>query len=234
MRRLCFSLVFLFPATLPLWAQPDAGSGPVLAVVSSSHPFSIGRVEAKPEAGPIPVVEGDQVSSSSAPVMFRLNGENRLVLGGNSRALIRAIRADGHYFYLSSGSLEFDARKEPLAICARDHLYVPSIPGSGEIVIRDNKVDVRLTSGQMVRSGSDTCNSKAAPLFPANGIEAAAPAGTPAGGAGTATATAAAAGGTALPVTAAISIATASALGIATGEIASQSPASSSPTLPNP
>lgn len=99
-------------------------------------------------------------------MLFRLSGPNRVVLGGSSHARIRPIHDSGRYFYLSKGSLQFDAMKEPLAICAVGRLYVPVVPSSGEVVILDNKrVEVHMTSGVMVRNGQDACNAKGAPAF---------------------------------------------------------------------
>ena len=231
MRLLYLSLVVLVASGWLLTARPVTGPNPVLAVVSSTYPFAIGRVETKPEAGPVPVVDGDQISSAGAPVMFRLDGENRVVLGGSSQARIRSIGTDGRYFYLSKGSLHFEARKEPLAICALDRLYVPAIPGSGEIVIVGGKADVRLTSGRMIRSGTDACDSKAPPLMLSNLLLSN---GMGSGAAATATATATAAGaGITAPAIASVAVATATTAGVA-GEVASQIPQSSSPILPSP
>ncbi len=245
--------------------DPAPAHNPVRGVVTSARTFSIGLVDEKPEAGPMLVVDGDQIKSGTSPVMFRLTGENRVALGSDSVTRIQSIDVqktaeaanDGAYFYLSKGSIDYDAKREPLAICARDRLYVPSTPGSGAVVIRNNKVEVVLTTGTMVRSGSDPCSANATPLLLLNGVGTTAvgaagaaggaagavgAAGSAAGAAGaagaataTATATAAAAGiGAAIPTAATVGIAAASAAGAVATAIATQSPPPQSPISPGP
>lgn len=176
-------------ASAALIAAPGANNQ-VLGIVSSRASFALSRVDTRPEAGPLPIVDGDEVAAGVAPVLFRLTGPNRVVLGGNSHAQIRPIHDSGRYFYLSKGSIQFDAMKEPLAICAIGHLYVPAVPASGEVVILDNKrVEVHMTSGMMERNGRDACNAKAPPAFLLQGAVGATVAGA-AGAAGAATAAA--------------------------------------------
>lgn len=171
----------------------------VLGIVSSRASFALSRIDTRPEAGPLPIVDGDEVAAGVAPVLFRLTGPNRVVLGGNSHAQIRPIHDSGRYFYLSKGSIQFDAMKEPLAICAIGHLYVPTVPASGEVVILDNKrVEVHMTSGVMERNGKDACNAKAPPAFLLQGaVGATAGVAGAAGAAGAATAAAGAGAGAA-------------------------------------
>ncbi len=220
-----------------LSAQQPAGQNPVLGVVTSAHDFLIGSVDEKPEAGPVSVVSGDVISSASSPVVFRLTGENRVIMAENSKARIQPYKPDkdkpeGAFFYQTKGSLQYDARREPLAICAADGLYVPTVPGSGVVaILPDNKVQVTLTTGKMERSGTEACGSAGPLLLPTQAAVAA-----PTGAAtATATATAAAAGvsGAAVTTAAAIGIATATAAGVVAGVVtASQAPPSQSPTTP--
>src|SRR3569833_2918019 len=105
----------------------------VLGVAEAGKPFLVGSVETKPEAGPVPVVDGGQVRSLGNAVSFRLDGENRAVLAGDSTVGLRRYGTGGVYFYLTKGSIRFAARKQPLAICAQDRLYVPLIGASGEV-----------------------------------------------------------------------------------------------------
>ena len=232
MRGFIFTIGLVVAARV-LSAQPEPAHNPVLGVVTGSKPFSIGSVEEKPETGPIVVVDGDKVySPASAPLMFRLTGENRAVLAGNSVTRVRPLREqneDGAYFYLNKGAIQYDARKEPLAICARDRLYVPSRPGSGQVVIgENNKVEVILTTGTMVRSGSDVCGEKAAPLWLSGGTG---------GAGGTATATATATGlpvVTGAPLRVAIGVGVAMAAGVVGATSFAQAPAPQSQTAPSP
>ncbi len=222
----------------------NAATNPVLGVVTSTRTYSIGPVDAKPEAGPMIVVDGDKIAADTAVVMFRLTGQNRAILGTKSEATVRPIPPQrdapevGQFFYLSKGSIQYDALKEPLAICARDRLYLPSIPGSGEVVIVNDKPQVRLITGTMVRSGSDVCNNKGAAWLLSNG--AGSP-GTVTGTAGAAgigspgavTATAAGAGIQAgVPVAVSIGVSTGTVAGMIGTAALSQSPPSASPTLP--
>lgn len=159
-------LIAIFGLASAAMIAAPVGSSPVLGLVSSRASFALSRVETRPEAGPLPVVDGDEITAGLAPVLFRLSGPNRVVLGGSSHAQIRPIRDSGRYFYLSKGSIQFDAMKEPIAICAVGKLYVPTVPASGEVVILDNKrVEVHMTSGVMERNGQDACNAKGAPAF---------------------------------------------------------------------
>lgn len=226
-------------------ALPAAKHNPVRGVVTSTRPFLIGSVEERPEAGPIIVVDGDQISAESTPVMIRLTGDNRAILGNDSVARIETILVstgvnsgaesaekypnDGAYFYLTKGGIQYDARKEPLAICARERLYVPSIPGSGTVVIQNDKVQVTLATGTMLRSGTEPCG-KAAPLLLTNGFgsgalassaagTAAGTAGAAAGTAGAATTGAATAGATATASATATVTATATATAASVGAV---------------
>ena len=223
-----------------------ADSGPILGVANAPKPFSIGTVHTKPEAGPVSQVEGDEVAPGHSTVTFRLNGDDRAILAGNSKAKIRGYKDGGSYFYLSKGSIQFDARKLPLAICARDRLYVPSIPASGEVAIRDNKVQVRMTAGSMIRSGVEACDAKAVPLLvtgagtgaaAAGGVAATAGAAASAGAAATAgaavTATATAAGiGAATATVGAVAVAAGAVAGVTAAVVAAEGPASESPITP--
>ena len=220
--------------------RAEAAGSPVLGVVTSTRPFSIGPVEEKPETGPMIVVEGDEIRAQSAPVAFRMTGENRAILGNDSMTDIRPIppqrnpaTENGEFFYLRKGSLQYDARKEPLAICARDRLYVPSIPGSGEVVIVDNKPQVKLITGTMVRSGEDVCNTKGAAYLLSN--IPGAPVALAANPVGTAIATAGSAGIQAgIPAAVTIGVSTATAGAVIGTTVLSQPPSSASPTTPAP
>ncbi len=102
--RTSFLITIFGLASAAMIAAP-VGSSPVLGLVSSRASFALSRVETRPEAGPLPVVDGDEVTAGAAPVLFRLSGPNRVVLGGSSHARIRPIHDSGRYFYLSKGSL---------------------------------------------------------------------------------------------------------------------------------
>jgi hypothetical protein len=167
-------------------ALAGAPANRVLGVAEVGRPFLVGSVETKPEAGPVPVVDGDRVQSLGNAVSFRLEGENRAILPENSTASLRRYGTDGVYFYLAKGSIRFEARIQPLAICAQDRLYVPSIPASGEVSMEGGRAEVRMIAGTMVRSGTEACGGKVPP--PISITE------TP--GSVTATATAASAGAT--------------------------------------
>lgn len=228
--------VLLTALTACAWTLAAAQApprNPVLGVASAPKPFSIGSVETKPEAGPVVVVEGDQISASATAVTFRLNGENRAVLSGNSTVQIRGYQDGGIYFYLGKGSIQFDVRRLPLAICARDRLYLPSVPASGEVVIAADGVQVKLTAGSMVRSGTEGCEPRGVPVS-LSGSGTATGGGTTAAGTATATATATAAGvGTATVATVTgIAVAAATAAGVATTIAVSQPPSSESPITP--
>jgi hypothetical protein len=193
-------------------------------------------VETKPEAGPVPIVDGDRVQSLGDAVSFRLEGENRAVLPGNSTAGLRRYGTDGVYFYLTKGSLQFEARKRPLAICAHDRLYVPSIPASGEVAIGDDGVQVKLTAGIMVRSGSESCGDKVVPavlLTGAAGAGSAAAGSAAAGPAAAVTATATAAGVGAASTGAAVG-AVAIAAGAAAGVVSTIAVVASTPAAESP
>jgi hypothetical protein len=248
MRRFRFTLVLL--AALPAAVGPLCAQNPVLGVVTGTRTFSIGSVDQKPESGAIAVVNGDDVSTASSPVTFRLTGENRAVMGENSKVRIRPYQPDkdkpaGAYFYQTKGSLQYEARREPLAICAGDRLYVPSVPGSGVVTILPNrKVQVTLATGTMERSGSETCNSKAAPAWLVTGLPggavaagttASATAAAAATATATATATAASAGVAAgISTAATIGVVTATTTGIVAGVATSQAPDPQSQITPGP
>jgi len=211
-------------ALLAVSCASAAPANSVLGVAEAGKPFQVGSVETKPEAGPSPVVDGDRVRSLRDSVSFRLEGENRAILGVNSTAGVRRYGLDGVYFYLTNGSIRFEARKQPLAICAQDRLYVPSIPASGEVLIENGRAQARMTAGTMVRSGADACGEEApSPMRLAE---------TP--GWTTATATAAAAGATtsATTVTSAAIAAGATAGLASTIAVAATTPASESPITP--
>ncbi len=195
-----------------LAAGGRAVAGPVLAVANSAVPFAVGGVEARPEGGAVPLADGDQISAAaSAPVLLRLDGGNRIVLAADSSARLKGLAQKGSYFYLAKGSLRYEARQHPVAICAGGKLYIPSAPGSGEIVVADGRARVNLTSGRMLRGGVDACGPSAVPVLLAGGVAAVAgtaAAGTAAGVsvAGVATAAAAAAGaGIAIPAVTGVS-----------------------------
>ncbi len=204
----------------------------VLGVAEAGKPFLVGSVETKPEAGPVPVVDGDRVQSLGNAVSFRLEGGNRAVLSGNSAAGLRRYGTDGVYFYLTKGSIRFEARKQPLAICALDRLYVPSIAASGEVAIEDNQAQVRMTGGAMARSGSDVCAEKTLPALLLSGAAGAGAAS--AAGAATATATAAAAGAaSSAAAVGGVAVAAGAAAGVATTiAVVASTPPAESPITP--
>jgi len=199
----------------------------VLGLAEAGKPFLVGSVETKPEAGPVPVVDGDQVRSLVDPVSFRLEGGNRSVLAENSTAGLRRYGVDGVYFYVTKGSIRFEARKQPLAICAQDRLYVPSIPASGEVAIENGRAQVRMTGGTMVRSGTDGCGDKEAPAVSLSGASGAG------GGSAATTATATAASAGAASTTAAVG-AVAIAAGTAAGLVSTIAVVASTPLAESP
>src|SRR3569833_1420864 len=140
-----------------------APASSILGVAEAEKPFLVGSVETKPEAGPVPVVDGDQVRSLGNAVSFRLEGDDRAVLAGDSTVGLRRYGTGGVYFYLTKGSVRFAAVKQPLAICAQDRLYVPAIPASGEVSMENGRAQVRMTTGTMLRPGTAACGGKEAP-----------------------------------------------------------------------
>lgn len=222
MRKPGAGTVMLLAALCCSTASPQGSGNPQLGVVTSGSPFNIGSVEEKPETGPIVVAGGDQVYAEKNPVLFRLSGENRAILADDSATRVRPLQDNGAYFYLRKGAIQYDARKEPLAICANERLYVPSIPGSGQVIIQGKDVRVILTSGSLIRSGIDECSDKGAAYLNNGGIGAnatatatAAPAGLPGGSATVGTAAAAGVG-----------------VGVLLGAIVSEAPASASNITP--
>ena len=215
-------------------AAAPAPANRILGVAEAGKPFLVGSVQTKPEAGPVPVVDGDRVQSLGEAVSFRLEGENRAVLPENSTVGVRRYGVDGVYLYLTKGSVRFDARKQPLAICVRDRLYVPSIPASGEVSMEDGSAQVRMTAGTMILSGKDACSEKAAPAAVLSGASGAAGGAGSAAGTATATATAAGAGvATSSATVGAIAIAAGAATGAAsTIAVVSSTPPAESPITP--
>jgi hypothetical protein len=205
-------------------AGAPAPANRILGVAEAGKPFLVGSVETKPEAGPVPVVDGDRVQALGNAVSFRLDGQNRAVLPANSTVGLRRYGADGVNFYLTEGSIRFEARKQPLAICALNRLYVPSIAAAGEVAIEDSRVQVRMTTGVMLQMGTAACGGKFAP--PVSMTE------TP--GSATATATTASAGATSSAATVgSIALAAGATAGLAsTIAVASSAPPAESPINP--
>jgi len=222
MTKACLSTMTLLAALCCPIARPQGLGNPQLGVVTSGSPFNIGSVEEKPETGPIVVVGGDQVYSEKNPVLFRLSGDNRAILADDSAARVRPLQDNGAYFYLRKGAIQYDARKEPLAICAHDRLYVPSVPGSGQVIIQGKDVQVILTSGSLVRSGIDECSDKGAAYLNNGGV----------GGNATATATAAPAGVSGGSAVAGGVVAAATAVGVSLAAIAALAPSPASNITP--
>jgi len=87
--RTSFLITIFGLASAAMIAAP-VGSSPVLGLVSSRASFALSRVETRPEAGPLPVVDGDEVTAGAA-LDYAHNAPLHLAAEGGVFALAVAV-----------------------------------------------------------------------------------------------------------------------------------------------
>jgi len=171
----------------------------VIGAVTSTSPIIIGKTSMSPAAAPSwPVVERDEIETTTAPAFLVTPEQNRVVLDPGAAVNARKVESGELYIYLRKGGLSFNAKSRRIYICAGGSLYVARSPASGIVRLEQpGSVFDRLDSGKFEEKGKRVCNDQGVMAY----LTAAAAGGGAvtgaAGGAGVASAGAAVSGATA-------------------------------------
>jgi len=219
-RGAIFAMAVLLPAGL--FAQQRPG---IVGTFTSSAAVVIDDVAMQPTAAASwPLVEGDEIASTSAPALLTTTDGNLITFERESKARVKTVENGKPYIYVREGGVLFETKTPRLDICIGNRLFVPGAGAKG--VLRWEKsgaVSRSVTAGQLIEQGERACDDQApgaviSQVPPAPGSQGGSAGGTASAGGGpaggTATAPTAAPGGGKAIAVGVVGAASAAAAGI--------------------
>jgi hypothetical protein len=195
---------------------------------TSSAMVLIDDTEMRPTAAAYwPVVDGDEISATSAPALLTTADRNLVTFERYSKAKVKSIGNGQTYIYVRQGGVLYDTQTARLNICIANRLFEPGAGSRGILKLEKTGAVTRVPiTGTLLRQGEQACNDEAVGLLLAE-QPAAGSAGVAAGvggvAGGTASAPAVAAG--AAGASAGVGGAAGSAAGVAAGAVGAGSAA---------
>ena len=157
-RRAIFATAVLLPAGV--FAQQRPG---IVGTFTSSAAVVIDDVAMQPTAAASwPLVEGDEIASTSAPALLTTADGNLITFERESKARVKTAENGQPYIYVRQGGVLFETKTPRLDICIGNRLFVPGAGAKG--VLRWEKsgaVSRSMTAGQLIEQGERACDDQA-------------------------------------------------------------------------